>query len=274
MARMRNLRATAGADTDTRDIARELEHLESTLAARAASVVHRSGGEVNGADKSEKALQALDSEIDAVRASLCLEQGMSDADCKSFMRRACSSNSATKPSLPPDDVGKTGVTPQMCQQFFLDHRTIKAKQNASSRKGAKARAKPAEAVASEPEEKTATEPGPKEVYDKAPTKEGSGNGTILGGKEERPLPSQGYNEYDGGRLVEHDDNKTVTGDWMREFGVNAGHRDVYTICKEHPDNEWCRLHSYHEPRPAHADSYRIDCPRLILVATAALLAYP
>jgi hypothetical protein len=67
-------------------------------------------------------------------------------------------------------------------------------------------------------------------------------GPILGTKAGRPLQSQGYS----GDLVAHEDGETMTDDWGREFGPKAGHRDIKTICKEHPDNEWCSLHGYNE----------------------------
>jgi len=65
---------------------------------------------------------------------------------------------------------------------------------------------------------------------------------VLESKEGRPLQEQGF----AGELVEHEDENTMTEDWGREFGPRAGHRDIKTICKEHPDNEWCSLHGYHD----------------------------
>jgi len=53
--------------------------------------------------------------------------------------------------------------------------------------------------------------------------------------EKMKLPSQGY----WGKLVGHDDQKSVTGDWGKEFGAKAGHQTYADICKDHPDNEWC-----------------------------------
>jgi len=63
----------------------------------------------------------------------------------------------------------------------------------------------------------------------------------LGSKTGKALQAQGFS----GKLVIHEDAKTMTDDWGREFGPNAGHKDVKTICQEHPGNEWCSLHGYY-----------------------------
>jgi len=66
-------------------------------------------------------------------------------------------------------------------------------------------------------------------------------GPILGTKKDRMLQAQGYS----GKLVIHEDSKTMTEDWGREFGPRSGHRDIKVICQEHPGNEWCSLHGYY-----------------------------
>jgi len=76
----------------------------------------------------------------------------------------------------------------------------------------------------------------------APAASPAFTGPILGTKAGRPLQSQGYS----GDLVAHEDGETMTDDWGREFGPHAGHRDIKTICMEHPDNEWCSLHGYYD----------------------------
>jgi len=58
------------------------------------------------------------------------------------------------------------------------------------------------------------------------------------------LQSQGFS----GKLVEHVEGKTMTGDWGREFGPKAGHRDVKSICKAHPGNVWCEYHGYYDTK--------------------------
>jgi len=67
-------------------------------------------------------------------------------------------------------------------------------------------------------------------------------GPILGGKARGALQEQGYS----GELVAHEDQKTMTDDWGREFGPHAGHRDIKEICAETPGNEWCDLHGYYD----------------------------
>jgi len=67
-------------------------------------------------------------------------------------------------------------------------------------------------------------------------------GPILGTKAGRPLQAPGYS----GDAVMHEDQKTMTDDWGQEFGPQAGHRDIKTICQDHPGNEWCSLHGYYD----------------------------
>lgn len=56
------------------------------------------------------------------------------------------------------------------------------------------------------------------------------------------LPAQGYT----GKLVEHDDMKTATEDWGKEFGPKSNLRSYYEICQDHPENPWCRAKGYHQ----------------------------
>jgi len=58
--------------------------------------------------------------------------------------------------------------------------------------------------------------------------------------EDMKLPSQGY----WGKLVGHDDQKTITGDWGKEFGAKSGHKTYAEICKLHPHNQWCLGNGY------------------------------
>jgi len=68
-------------------------------------------------------------------------------------------------------------------------------------------------------------------------------GPILGGKPAKgALQEQGYT----GKLVAHEDQKTMTSDWGAEFGPHAGHKSVKQICAEKKDNEWCSLHGYYD----------------------------
>jgi len=80
----------------------------------------------------------------------------------------------------------------------------------------------------------------------------------------RPLQAQGFD----GENVMHEDQETMTGDWGREFGPGAGHRDVKTICKEHPDNEWCDLHGFRDKPKSAATSLTSS---VVAIFAAALL---
>jgi len=56
-------------------------------------------------------------------------------------------------------------------------------------------------------------------------------------KEDTPLQEQGFE----GPNVEHDDMKTHTSDWRKEYGPNhPNYKEIVEICLEHPDNSWCR----------------------------------
>lgn len=59
--------------------------------------------------------------------------------------------------------------------------------------------------------------------------------------ESLKLPAQGY----WGKLVEHEDGETATGDWMKEFGPQATHETYASICRKHPENPWCTEQGYH-----------------------------
>lgn len=56
------------------------------------------------------------------------------------------------------------------------------------------------------------------------------------------LPTQGY----WGKLVGHDDMKTATGDWRSEFGPDGNHKSYASICKDYPENEWCKRNGFHK----------------------------
>lgn len=76
------------------------------------------------------------------------------------------------------------------------------------------------------------------------------------------LPSQGY----WGKLVEHDDKESVTGDWGAEFGPKSKHRSYSAICKDFPDNVWCKRqghqrHSEHK----HSSAYQTPAPLIAFV---------
>lgn len=159
----------------------------------------------------------LANEIAAVRASLCEQQGFAQhetADCDSFMRKACPLQET--PRNTPKRKALSPVSDAQCAHFFQAELKVAGDGGITNN--------------------TATNPN---VSVPVPA------GGLFGSKKGRPLPSQGYNEYGDGEVVEHD-NSTATADWQKEFGSWSGRRDVYAICRDFPDNEWCRLHSFHK----------------------------
>lgn len=79
-------------------------------------------------------------------------------------------------------------------------------------------------------------------------------------KEDKMYPSQGYGEYSrgspvSGDWVQHDDKKTATADWGKEWPKRdeTEHVSIAKICEEHPGNEWCsRYHRQKGAEEAHA----------------------
>lgn len=93
------------------------------------------------------------------------------------------------------------------------------------------------------------------------------SGPLLGTKAGRALQSQGYS----GELVEHEDEKTMTSDWGREFGPHSGHRDVKKICADHPGNEWCLMHGYYDDERK-SSALRAPVGSFVLVVAGMLFA--
>lgn len=191
----------------------------------------------------------------ATKAKLCIQQAEENAagqeqeraECQRFMTDSCNS---------PDDA-PVPLTKLQCEMFFLNARS----------------AGPAPGPAPGP----MPEPVDPTIWN-APAA-----AQILGTMDANgEMPEQGF---DGplGKMVEHNDKSTMTDDWGQEFGPEAGHRSEKEICKEFPDNEWCRLHGYHDepvvPQPGQPPRlvYRSSAVRrvpafaLALVLTAVLL---
>lgn len=58
-------------------------------------------------------------------------------------------------------------------------------------------------------------------------------------KEDTGLREQGFE----GPNIEHDDMKTHTSDWRKEYGPNhPNYQRIVDICLKHPKNPWCRSH--------------------------------
>jgi len=57
--------------------------------------------------------------------------------------------------------------------------------------------------------------------------------------EKAGAPTQGFR----GPIVQHEDQKTATEDWMTEYGpASKGHHSHGEICKLYPSNSWCRAY--------------------------------
>lgn len=162
-------------------------------------------------------------EIGSVRAHLCVEQGFErheSADCENFMRVACSLQGNAS-NVPSPKGSAVPITFTSCQQFFAEQRREVGQEEPAAE--AEGEGEEAAAAEGEGEGGNATE----------------GGDGLFGGKKERDLPEQGYNEYIKGKKVQHDNLETQTGDWQKE----GRGRDIEAICKEFPDNQWCQLHT-------------------------------
>jgi len=73
------------------------------------------------------------------------------------------------------------------------------------------------------------------------------------------LPTQGY----FGKLVEHEDKKTVTEDWGAEY---AGNLDKY--CRDHPGSPWCDKHKHSSGQKAAVSFFALLVTFLMAFASA------
>jgi len=84
------------------------------------------------------------------------------------------------------------------------------------------------------------------------------------------LPSQGY----WGKLVEHEDQKSVTGDWGSEFGHTSKHRSYSDICKDFPDSSWCKRQGFGPSHHKHSFAYRsATCIVSVMIAVFVGVAF-
>lgn len=233
----------------------QLEGVEASLAEHAGAA---------GSFAGEK----LVAEIGSMRANLCVEQGFErheTEDCETFMKVVCSlegAPAAPEGAAPQSPLAGNGppVTHANCQQFFQEERREEETQADSQTDSQQAEVQQAEGQQAEAQTDGQQEQADEVEAAPAPAPAGAedaGNATdnatsedagFFGGKKERPLPEQGYDEYVDGKLVEHNSVNTSTEDWLGE----RNGRDISTICREFPDNEWCQLHTYkpHRKKPA------------------------
>lgn len=216
--RLEKMGAAVGDTPDTVALSREMEHVEDDIATEGNSKVK--------------------AEAEGVKASLCIQEGEEAAkarsekrparrirgereeqvECQSFMRGACSVLDADPPAE------NALVNRLQCEMFFVNT-------------GGSAGPSPGPAPGPAPY------PGPDPNKYSAPAA-----AQIMNTMEEGELPEQGF-DGPAGKFVEHNDFSTMTEDWQQEFGPEAKQRTADDICREFPDNEWCRLHGYLDERP-------------------------
>jgi len=198
--------------------------------------------------------KALADEIRAVRAELCSKKGFNShqsADCEAFMLSSCypKQKRIRHQARQADDDDEDAdpntlmVPTALCQQYF-----------GGQANGRFIAAGPAPAQGA---------PAP------APAPPGVAAQEFSFDKYHQPLPEQGFH----GHLVEHSDQDTQTADWQREFGPRAGHRSYKEICKERPNNRWCRTHVLSTVTPPQKSGTlpRAGAGLLAAAAAAALL---
>lgn len=165
-----------------------------------------------------------------MREELCQEQGFQQketTDCEKFMGVACSLEGAGSAQ---------SVPAEKCHQFFMEEGAsvdVKESQEGSEEAATQAVEEPA---AEAPAEENATN--------------SSGEG-LFGAKKGRAIAEQGYNEYEGGKLVEYKDLHNHPEDWLAE----RDGRDYVAICKEFPNNLWCKMHTHQKTRQRPVPSY-------------------
>jgi len=181
--------------------------------------------------------------IKKARANICVEQQLEKHDhtrCEIFMNLACPLQDGPN-SVPSDhdmeekdkekdeDDEEVPVPATLCDHFYL----LGGKRVVAPDSG------PAPGPVAAPAASPAGAPGP--AAGPSPGRDPFAyTGPYFGTKRLRPLQEHGFH----GEAVIHEDGETMTSDWQTEFGPAAGHRSFVQICKDFPDNEWCRLHLY------------------------------
>jgi len=197
-------------------------------------------GEAEDALRQEGGDLEIIAKIRKARAFICVEQQTERRDhtqCEIFMNVACPLQDAfdndkeEKAKVRDQDIGdQVPVPDSLCDRFYLlGGKRITA-------------LGPAPGPAAAPAASPAGTSGPAA----APADSPAGDepfvhkGPYFGTKRLRPLQEHGFH----GDAVIHEDGESMTSDWQTEFGPAAGHRTFIEICKDYPDNEWCRLHMY------------------------------
>jgi len=196
-------------------------------------------GEAEDALRQEGGDLEIIAKIKKARANICVEQQIEKRDhrqCEIFMNLACplqdspDNDKEEKEKEKDDDDEEVPVPASLCDHFYL---------LGGKRVTAPA---PAPGPVAGPAASPAGSPGPAAGPSASPGGDDpfAYKGPYFGTKRLRPLQEHGYH----GDAVIHEDGETMTSDWQTEFGPAAGHRSFVEICKDFPDNEWCRLHMY------------------------------
>jgi len=189
--------------------------------------------------------------IKKARANICVEQQLEKRDhsrCEIFMNLACPLQDVSNTALSDhateekekgkendEDDEEVPVPATLCDHFYL----LGGKRLIAPAPG------PAPGPVAAPATSPAGAPGPGPAAGPADDSPAGKDpfaytGPYFGTKRLRPLQEHGFH----GDAVMHENGETMTSDWQTEFGPAAGHRSFVEICKDFPDNEWCRLHMY------------------------------
>jgi len=196
-------------------------------------------GEAEDALRQEGGDLEIIAKIKKAHAFICVEQQVEKRDhkqCEIFMNVACPLQDASdndeeeKVEERDEDNKEVPVPASLCDRFYvLGGKRVTAPGPAPGPAAAPA-ASPA--GASGPAAASAGSPAGDDPF--------AHKGPFFGTKKLRPLQEHGFH----GDAVIHEDGESMTSDWQSEFGPAAGHRTFVEICKDYPDNEWCRLHMY------------------------------
>lgn len=218
----------------------------------------------------------LAKEINDLREDICAERGFKrheKTQCERFMEQACSAFRDSSSRLPPQSKPNGGfhlasrTTKSHCDSFFrVSQAPADSDQEASD-------VTQAEVAAAQAHAPSGAMPGAPAGAPGAAAGPAAYPGPYFGTKADRPLPEHGFkplvHQTFDGDLVQHT-NMTQVDDWGEEFGPQAQHRSFYTICKEHPNNEWCRLHGYYDTLRAGAQHVGVQTSAMALAVMATL----
>lgn len=195
------------------------------------------------------------------RASMCvtmikkhgLDFDVNKDKCIGFMDATCKvkKGKEKKASKNPKKYIKQPSGEGICEEWF--RLLFMVKSGKDPRQEGVAGAAPAGAPGAAPSPAMAASPGmPDGLQPSSPYGMDEGAGS----------PEQGFS----GKNVAHDNMVTQTSDWHTEYGPHAPHLSYEAICAQYPDNQWCKLHGYHNKKPAPKSGTRSNVAVLSLMA--------